>query len=81
MLASRIYFSKAYISFYLFMVVLNVVSIIAILSAYGIYSYKVSPGLIALELLINVLLALEITVRFWHSKTVFGPRGGTPWTF
>ena len=71
MLASRIYFSKAYISFYLFMVVLNVVSIIVILSSYGIYSYKVSPGLIALELLINVLLALEITVRFLAQQDSF----------
>ena len=51
--------------------VLNVVSIIVILSSYGIYSYKVSPGLIALELLMNVLLALEITVRFLAQQDSF----------
>ena len=53
------------------MVVLNIVSIIAILSSYGVYSYKVSPGLIALELLINVLLAVEIAVRFLAQQDSF----------
>ena len=64
MLASRIYFSKLYIVFYLFMILLNVVSISIILTSYKMYSYKISPGLIVLEIIINLLLVLEISIRF-----------------
>mgnify|MGYP001162607114 CR=1 FL=1 len=63
MLASRIYFSKLYIVFYLFMILLNVVSISIILTSYKMYSYKISPGLIVLEI-------MELTIQIIRDPSI-----------
>ena len=53
------------------MIILNIISILVIFSSYKVYSYKISPSLIILEIIINVFLVLEIFIRFLTQRENF----------
>lgn len=72
MVASRLYFSRAYILFYALMIVLSIVAIVMLLATHYLTSaYTVPPLLVALEIILNVFLTLEIAVRYVSQKDEF----------
>lgn len=73
MVASRLYFSKQYVAFYAVMIILSIVAMLMLLTEHywGTSVYQVSPGLLVLEIALNVLLTLEIWVRFSAQRDGF----------
>ena len=73
MVASRLYFSKQYVAFYAVMIILSIVAMLMLLTEQylGTSVYQVSPGLLVLEIALNILLVLEIGVRFSAQRDGF----------
>ena len=62
--AHRLYYSKAWSIFYIFMVVTNVAAIIALITVHATGHVTEAPGwLLFIEVMVNLLLLLELGVR------------------
>lgn len=62
--ANRLYFSRAWSMFYVFMLVISFVGMVVLVTAHATSQFqKEDPYFIAVEILLNITLALELGVR------------------
>jgi hypothetical protein len=70
--AHRLFYSKAWTTFYIFMVITNVAAIIALITVHATGHASEAPGwLFFIEIMVNLLLLLELSVRMIAQQMKF----------